>query len=170
MFNKKKSAKSTLVNSSSQNDKPKSAKKKAVRKAENNAAAVKSIRRNEAIKELNKYGYSKELASDAFDMAEKDREKRNSKPNRFRLTKSAQQAFNAKIINSRLHKVRSGKGTKRSASPTYTVTVYMESTGRKTFATPEEARIYAQRLANRQGKNTVVIPGYLPVTHRYNLR
>ena len=72
--------------------------------------------------------------------------------------------------SARLSKVRRTKGQPRSSSPTYTVTVYGESTGRKTFATPQEAQIYAQRLANRKGKNTVILPGNFPVTHRYNLK
>lgn len=72
--------------------------------------------------------------------------------------------------SARLSKVRRTKGQSRSSSPTYTVTVYGESTGRKTFATPQEAQIYAQRLANRKGKNTVILPGNFPVTHRYNLK
>lgn len=72
--------------------------------------------------------------------------------------------------SARLSKVRRTKGQPRSSSPTYTVTVYGESKGRKTFATPQEAQIYAQRLANRKGKNTVILPGNFPVTHRYNLK
>ena len=71
---------------------------------------------------------------------------------------------------SQLSKARQSKGQKRSRDITYTVTVYGERTGRKTFATPEEANIYAQRLARRKKKNTILIPGNFPVTHRYNLK
>lgn len=85
-------------------------------------------------------------------------------------TKTASEKRRSSLSHARLHKVRTAKGTKRSASPTYTVTVYGDKTGRKVFATPQEASIYAQRLANRKGKKTVVIPGNFPVTHRYHLR
>ena len=69
-----------------------------------------------------------------------------------------------------LSKVLRPKGQSRSSSPTYTVTVYGGNAGRKTFATPQEAQIYAQRLANRKGKNAVIVPGDFPVTHRDNLK
>ena len=76
---------------------------------------------------------------------------------------------------SQLKKVRIQAGQKKSRDTTFTVLVQPSRLrekviGRKTFASFKEAELYAQRLARCTQKNTVLIPGNSPVTHKYNLK